>query len=325
MNFCEHCGAQIPDGALVCPACGRGTQSQPPQPQAQPQWAQQPQPPQSPKAPKGNWGGRILFLLLGLVFAGAITAALLAAGVLQFRSGAAPAAAAKVEGPGYASAEEAALAYAEALKAGDMDAMLATFAVESYATHLDRAAFILSMGVVYPTFGALNAPMPPADQGLALALNLEGRRIQIVQSFYYQYMNCLLHNTAYEDSFIRVTPLAEPEDVSALMELLQRNPGFSDMTIGATRSPEDLLDAERLESYLEHDQTIMDRQIEQYGAQDMQDVCLELTIDGEDYYLFVLAVRYDGKWYNLSFFGQLGAYLGIEYMSGGLVPVDRIQ
>ena len=154
MAFCEYCGAQLSDGALVCSVCGRGTQPQevptgsaPAQPQAAPSWGAQVPPPMAapypPKAskPSGNGSGRILFLLLGVALAGVAVAVLLAAGVLQFRSGAEPTAV-KVEGPGYTSAEEAARAYAEALKAGDLNAMLSTFAVESYVEHFDMAAYI---------------------------------------------------------------------------------------------------------------------------------------------------------------------------------------
>lgn len=323
MKFCEQCGAQIPDGALLCPACGRGTQSQPPQPPAQspqpqaaPPWgAQTPTAaPRPPKASRGSWGGRILFLLLGMVLAGAVTAALLAAGVLRLDSGAKRAA---VEGPGYASAEDAARAYAEALKAGDMDAMLATFAVESYVEHFDRAAYFSDIGVVFT--GLSGTLMPPADR--ALGLNLEGRRAQIIQPIYYQYICRLLRGTEYEDSFPVLPVLHEPEDVNALMEVLRQDTGFSGMTIGAALSPEELLPADKLESY----QSYLSQRIPLFGAQDMQETCLALTIGGEDYYLFLSAVRYGGKWYNLSFTGNLGGYLGVDSASGGLAPADSVE
>ena len=57
----------------------------------------------------------------------------------------------KVEGNGYNSPEEALLAYAEALKTGNVDNILSTFAVETYVERFDLAEYWDNIGTVHPS------------------------------------------------------------------------------------------------------------------------------------------------------------------------------
>ena len=58
-----------------------------------------------------------------------------------------------LEGPGFGSAEEAVTAYLEAMKNGDLEGMLATFAIETYVAEMDAQADLERMGVFQPSYG----------------------------------------------------------------------------------------------------------------------------------------------------------------------------
>ena len=59
----------------------------------------------------------------------------------------------RFEGEGYESPEEAVVAYLEALKKGDVEGMLATFAIETYVAEMDAQADLERMGVFQPSYG----------------------------------------------------------------------------------------------------------------------------------------------------------------------------
>ena len=58
-----------------------------------------------------------------------------------------------LEGLGFDSPEEAVTAYLEALKKGDVEGMLATFAIETYVAEMDAQADLERMGVFQPSYG----------------------------------------------------------------------------------------------------------------------------------------------------------------------------
>ena len=121
MPVCNHCGAPLENDALFCTACGaaRGEAS---------------------AGPAEATGRRlsIPFLLLGFGLA-----LLLLTGayfLLPKEGGAAPEP--RLEGPGYSSPREAAEAFLQALSEGDLDAMLSSFAQESYVQQLDKGEYL---------------------------------------------------------------------------------------------------------------------------------------------------------------------------------------
>ena len=59
----------------------------------------------------------------------------------------------RLEREGYESPEEAVVAYLEALKKGDVEGMLATFAIETYVSEMDAQADLARMGSFQPGYG----------------------------------------------------------------------------------------------------------------------------------------------------------------------------
>ena len=47
-------------------------------------------------------------------------------------------------------------------------------------------------------------------------------------------------------------------------------------------------------------------------------VAVKLDIGGEEWYQCMDVARYGGKWYNLSFIGNIGNLLGLSIFTGGL-------
>lgn len=328
MKFCTGCGTQLADEAQFCSVCGKRTEE--PQAQAggaggkgQPQAGaggagENRQPPAAPDARTAKKGpGWILFLLLGFAAAAIVMVILLATGILRMDLGGSEP---RLEGEGFDSPEEAAVAYAEYLKKGDLEGMLSTFAVESYVDNFDLEAYCELLGnfQLY-TASSLGTAFPDGE-GLAEKINVEMRRGTIIDRIYYQYMVGLLSGTELE-VVVKAGQLVTPPDqreeqLDELMRVLRQDPGFSNMKIGEALCAEDMLSEDDFERYLKN----LDRSYR--GADEIQDVCLELTIDGEDYRLFIQTGRYHGKWYNLTFDGVLGSMSGISVVSGGLCPAD---
>jgi len=115
-----------------------------------------------------------------------------------------PSVAGQGEGAGFDSPEAAATAYLEAFKAGDLDAMVACFAVESYVEGCDYEAQLDRIGAfMYTT--ALTYPIP-TDSGLGQEINFEARRGQIISYARTHFMMVGAYNsefwTVYQEAFL---------------------------------------------------------------------------------------------------------------------------
>lgn len=318
MKFCTSCGTQLSDEAQFCSVCGKRTE----QSQVQDNGAgENKQPPAAPDARAAKKGpGWIVFLLLGFAAAAIVMAILLAAGILRMNLGGSES---RLEGEGFDSPEEAVVAYAEYLKEGDLKGMLSTFAVESYVENVDMEAFYEQMGFFDLSSKNSLGMAFPNGEGLAEEINVEMRRGSIINMIYSQHMTRLLPGTEFGELLERANlPFGQrdqwEEQAEKLVRALRQDPGFSDMEIGETFCAEDMLSEDKFEGYLKN----LDRVSAYYGADELQDICLELTIDGADYQLFVQTGRYHGKWYNLTFNSALGAVSGVSLLSGGLYLAD---
>ena len=90
----------------------------------------------------------------------------------------------RFEGEGYESPEEAVVAYLEALKKGDVEGMLATFAIETYVSEMDAQADLARMGVFQPTVGIRMPLGGEYQRQVAVA----ARYGQLADSLAYQWM-----------------------------------------------------------------------------------------------------------------------------------------
>jgi len=314
--FCKNCGEQLEKDAQFCIRCGMKVSSAPP---AQPQAASVPSGetacPASPQAPRLKTGPKGKYMLFGAggTAAGAILLAviLLIAGV--FSSGVRT-----IEGPGFATPEDAAKAYLIALKNQDVDAMVSTFAVESYADNYDLEAMVERLKSYLPSYEI----RLPGTNDYNRQLNIASRRNQLASVITNQYM---YYNAAAELNGYDPTILMEEDEIQDFFNKFERdmkNYVFADLKVGDVLQPEDVSD---LYMAIDNQQNIA-KQAKVFGvsADDIANVAVEFSADGQKWLFCPQAIRYNGKWYLQSQMGNLAYLLGMNIYTGGISPLDKL-
>lgn len=216
-----------------------------------------------------------------------------------------------VEGSGYATPEQAAVAYLTALKRGDPDGMLAACAVETYADSFDLAAQIERLQVYIPYTVLL-----PDNNAMSQALNANLRQADLAQAMRLQYQFLSANDSALTDGApIR---LGEGESGQALLNRLYHSGLLSflnTMVIG------DAIDPTVLSTRYEdpNNQTNLARQAAVLGAQDLRSVAIPVLFGSELLVFCPDVARYNGRWYIANLQGNLANLLGASSTQGGLV------
>ena len=220
----------------------------------------------------------------------------------------------RFEGEGYESPEEAVVAYLEALKKGDVEGMLATFAIETYVAEMDAQADLARMGSFQPGYGMRLPLGGDYQRQVAVAV----RYGELANSLAYQW---ILYSwpDGYEEFGGVVVRLLEDGAVEAFLAGLAKNDAaarWQGMEVVEFVGPAELSDM-----YLdERNQQNIARQAAIYGCDEIVSVVAKLDIGGEEWYQCMDVARYGGKWYNLLFSGNIGALMGLSVYTGGLVP-----
>ena len=222
-----------------------------------------------------------------------------------------------LEGPGYDSPEEAVTAYLEAMKNGDAEGMLSTFAIETYVAEMDAQAYLERLRSFSPTTGSM-----PLGGDYQRQVAVAVRYGQLANILAYQWM---LYSwpEGYEE-FGYAVNLSEDGAVEAFLAGLAENDAaarWQGMEVVGFVEPVELSDR-----YLnEGNQQNIARQAASYGCDELVSVVAKLDIGGEEWYQCMDVARYGGKWYNLSFVGYIGHLLGLSIYSGGLVPAAELM
>jgi hypothetical protein len=330
--FCKYCGAPLNDGSRFCMRCGKEVAIAPPpvQPQAPipPQTPVSPQAPvmaQTPAAPqpaapaviapppvKSQKSRYWLFGACGTAVGAILLAAiLLIAGVFSAGGG-------RIEGPGFATPEDAAKAYLEGLKNQDVDAMISAFAVETYAENYDFAALVERIRSYQPT---LEMRMPSGNE-YTRQLNVQSRRNQVVAGIINQYM---CYNAPDELNDYNPTMLEDPDAVANFVDKFKRDTEdyvFEGLKIAEVLDPEDLSDMYMAEANQEN----IAKQAKTFGveADDVANVAITFEADGQTWIFCPQTVRYNGKWYLQSLQGNLAILAGMDVFTGGITPYDEL-
>ena len=217
-----------------------------------------------------------------------------------------------VEGPGFNSPEEAILAYARALQKGDVQEILSTFAIETYVDKYDLTAWIENSGAY--TISA-QQPIPSSDE-YTMGLNRIARQYNITKNLTYMYMTLGKVENFVSPITFNGEPYDKPSELVDDMVIYNWMDMLAKMEIGNVLRFEDLFqDVEQVNRALENNKRYL-------NCQELIPLAVELTIDGEQYYLCVDVACYDGRWYNCNFFGTIGIYLGASALGGGLYPLE---
>lgn len=273
--------------------------------------------------PRKKGSGRFLFLLIGLVVGIFATAAVVLV-LTQIKGGFGKTV--KLEGEGYDTPEEAVTAYAEYLQAGDYDGIISTFAMESFEENFSVEEFYDRIRAFSPGIATSGQQlvMLGNDSALTSSVNLENRRAYISSSVFRQMIVPMAAEVDDEElsgtfmSGITFT-ISDDDDLETLMEFLNSDPKFESIEIG------DFLD----ESDFDFDFGKALKEYNKYKKKswggDIENICMELEIDGDDYILFMTCVCYDDKWYIAEFGNHFSLACGISPQAAGLCPEDVIE
>ena len=201
-------------------------------------------------------------------------------------------AAERLEGNGYDTPEEAVLAYLDALDRGDVAGMLSTFAIESYAEHMDSRLFTQYRRQYTPS---VSVNYLPREDVYALSLAVQARygglAVSLLANEAYQLFEAdgVLVRTAgeraeFEDRF-RQSPALNP--VGNVEFVRWADP------VAMTRGQIAHLSGGRslpLNAYA--------------GAEDLTERIAEIRIGGRTAYQVMTCARYGGRWYNMEFGGR---------------------
>ena len=346
--FCSFCGKNLNPGTKFCSYCGK---AQPVSQEAaipetavnpvvrvveapvQPVNAPRPAPAVEPPAPAveapapaveapapaakstkpaKKTGRALLFGLIGVVLGAVILAAVFFfTGMISFGAKSNEPDVAKIEGPGYDTPEEAAEAYLTALRDQDVDAMVSTFAVESYVENFDLEAWCERLQCYAPNF---EMKFPNSNEYNA-DLNLATRQAYVINQIANQY---LIYNVLSVEPGMTMTIYDNPALVSEI-ENDTDNYVFSDLEITGTMSPDDITN----DIYsAEKNQENLIFQNKAFGVDDLKDVSnvvITFDADGESWYFCPQLIRYEGRWYVQYLAGNAAAIMGINTQAGGII------
>ena len=305
---CIHCGKQLRDNTVYCPFCGMQQYIS-----SDTNTDGLHKPVKKSKKSAGTRKGlpSWLMLIIGFVAVAAITAGLIFGGVMSIRG--INNQASKIEGKGFATPEDAIIAYAEALKAQDLDKLLSTFAVESLCESYDARKFMDHVkSFQYAYFETY--PLAPTDNTLIERANIEKWREYILRLVNEQLL--VLSNAASEGSLDKIISrdtvfFEDRSQMSDLLRNLQNLPDLSKMEIGEIVYNETIregyIDSQYINNYI--------KWADIFGADGYKSLALTFSVDGMEGILFVDTVRYNGKWYNLPYSGPTGFSSGRMFIA----------
>jgi hypothetical protein len=273
--------------------------------------------------PRKKSSGKFVFFMIGLALGVCATAVLLMA-VLQMRGSLGKTA--RLEGDGYDTPEEAVTAYAEYLKAGDFEGILSTFAMESFEENYSVEEFYDRIRAFSPGIATSGQQlvMLGNDSVLTSSVNLENRRAYISSSVFRQMIVPMAAEVDDEELASTLTSgitfiIDDDDDLETLMEFLNSDPKVENIEIGdfLDKSDFDFDFGKALKDYNKYKK-------KSWGG-DIENICMELEIDGDDYILFMTCVCYDDKWYIAEFGNYFSLACGISPQAAGLCPEDVIE
>ena len=209
----------------------------------------------------------------------------------------------KIEGKGFSSPEKAALAYLEAMRKGDVDKMISTFAIESYVEAFDFEDYLQKS----PFFNASPSGMfLPEGGAYRESLNDHTRYMQVFSDVYYGYFTLIDFDTSVSTKLALGGNLEkEIRDLKKSLEGKDFDKELSKMKIGDISTDEDLGAEETLEYALKMYSSYLD-------VEDFCDVGIEIEFDGTDFCFYMMTVKIDGRGYNMTTFSPSGNFAAVK-------------
>lgn len=223
------------------------------------------------------------------------------------------------EGPGFDSPEDALTAYISALNAGDVPAMLSTFAIETYVDNMNAAEAIDRIRSISAA-GYYTVPVAgPYIRGILI----ERRRDEISKFLYYSWLYYTTVGTDFSD-LGKMSPMVinDQNTLNHYLDVMETSPVETwpgHISLTAIYTPEDIRSSIPAAYFSEQTQKNMERQRLSCGADELAERVAMLNIDGANAIQFMSCVRYGDRWYNRTPMSILAMISGTEMYSGGMV------
>ena len=222
-----------------------------------------------------------------------------------------------IEGPGYATSTEAALAYLDHFSHGDLEGMIATYAVETYVDHINIDTYAENMKYYLSLYPSFVYSLPDESEYLH-QLNVLKRQMNIIDLFVRQAMVM-----GYGRDTIG-SNLKDKEQYEAYVSAFQNKawPKSDSQAEMAAYSAQELFEEvlnvpEKYQEYMEYQQRSYDMNIARYGCDDLDSMITFVSFDGEFYIQFLTCAKYGEKWYlldasnnTLEYFFKLDSNMG---------------
>ncbi len=320
--ICNQCGFQLKEPAKFCPRCGspvilpQNTPNTPPQNISMPPFPETP-----PRKEKKQ--AAIGFAVLSLVLAAILILQNL--GIVGLVAGSSGSRSGALEGKGYASAEEAVEAYVEALKRGDVPAILSTFAIETYIDNYDTEAGLSRIGAWIPA-ALSDSAYQLIGSDYERQLMLYSRQASISHGLYRQLLTYSAFLSDMIDSFDLGGPITfeDEENIEEFLRIYRKSPFgklLAEMEIEEFVDPKDLNEAYGSEANLKN----MREQGKIFGCEEYKSVAARVSLNGESWLLTMDCARYNGRWYNLTPSGTLSVLLDANFYQYGLLPYSAVE
>lgn len=251
------------------------------------------------------WLGRLAALGVGLAavaIAVVITATLVS-----------PKSAPTFEGRGFATADAAVEGYLDAMRKSDLDGMLSSFAVETYAEHYDLRARIARLQAYQPYF---DLPLPGGE--LNTELNVHSRLARTSNAILVQYQ--VLSEPDFD--LTTVIPLPEGTDVDAFYADLAATFDGSAFDRIRDATPIELAtfspDIAELYNQPQNQENI-EASRKMIGADEVAHRVVRIETDRSTFHLFFELVRYRDTWWVGELGGNVAILAGVPAYSGGLL------
>ena len=222
----------------------------------------------------------------------------------------APAALAEIrhESEGYDSPEAAVEAYVEALNRGDVDDMIATFAIESFVDRCDAQTALQYLQSINPMLLAA----VPVNGAYARSLLINARRAQIANRLFQQYIqiSAQLDNMA--------VPL---QDAAARQEMLDRFANSPANAWEGNVALAGMVNPALLSDKIAYPMNMVSAMLQSayFDPDDLAWEAAHLNVAGENAVLLMQCAKYGDRWYNEELSGIPGMVLGIPVIDAGMI------
>ena len=204
------------------------------------------------------------------------------------------------------------------LAAGDLDAMVSSFAIETFVEHFDLRAYLERLQVYSAT---VTPVLVPAETPFTRALGVEQRHGDVIGQIRYQFL-ALADPELEPTEVINLTDEATLEDfytslVAAVAEVDLAEVGSFTFVPMADVDP---AAAENYES--EQNQANLEALRGVFGADEITDLVVRFTVNDQEFLAFFTVVRYGDAWWVQQLGGNFANLVGIPALQVGAAPAD---